>query len=229
MATEVRFTRFKGADWFVEKNTFDTIIGGAGGIGSYLAYFLARAGFRVHIFDMDKVEEVNMAGQMYRLSDIGKNKVDAVAEIIKDFCNEEIYTYEEYTEESEVHDFMFSGFDNMKARKIMFNNWANHVTENNIENAIFIDGRLEAEKIQIFCVTKDKIGQYKEYLFDDSAVPDLPCTLKQTSHCASMIASHMVGFFTNYISNMINGNSDRIIPFFTEYIIPLNFLENRNE
>ena len=82
------------------------------------------------------------------------------------------------------------------------------------------------EQLQIFCVTPDKIEEYEqEHLFDDSEVEDAPCTMKQTSHSAAMIASHMVGSFTNHITNIYERELIRDVPFYYEFFIPVTLTE----
>jgi hypothetical protein len=89
---------------------------------------------------------------------------------------------------------------------------------------IYIDGRLEVEHMQIICVTPENIPEYeKRFLFDDSQVEDLPCTMKQTSHAAAMIASYMTAFFTNHITNIYLREQLREVPFFKEVVLPMNF------
>lgn len=58
---------------------------GCGAIGSTLAENLARFGLggNITLYDFDHVEEHNIANQMFSVKDIGKLKVDAVAEMIK--------------------------------------------------------------------------------------------------------------------------------------------------
>lgn len=179
---------------------------------------------------------------MFKTSSIRKSKVEAISEVVKDFVGEDITYFKDwYTEESMASEFMFSCFDNMKARKVFFENWFKYASEfkeeqenlNKIEpdhtviEPILFDLRLGFSNMEIYCVTLDKVEQYKETLFDDSEVEDLPCTLKQTSHCAAMIASHTVAFFTNHMHNIYEGEKDFIIPFKWDYIIPLN--KNDNE
>ena len=129
----------------------------------------------------------------------------------------------------------------MKARKDMFEGWKEYVSEwkeanelaiglgeNSVVNKnvpVFIDGRLLMEQLTIFCVTPDKIDEYEKHLFSDDEVQEAPCTLKQTSHSAAMIASHMVGFFTNHITNNVVGEKDRALPFRWEYFIPINLIQ----
>jgi len=216
-----QYGRFKDAVWF-NKNTSETVlVGGAGGIGSWLTFFLSRAGFNPFVYDFDKIETHNLGGQLFRTQDVNKYKVTALDQIIKEYCGNEINTSKNAINlQSPTHHFIFSAFDNMKARKDLFNVWKKSL--NLPIQSIFIDGRLTLEQIQIFCVTKDNMDKYeKEYLFDDADVPDAPCTLKQTSHSAAMIASLMLSFFTNHIGNIYERNNSRYVPFFYEFYIPL--------
>jgi len=219
-------SRFKDAPWFVKgSNKVEAIVGGAGGIGSWLAFLLARAGFHPIIYDFDTIEIHNIGGQLYPKSMVGKYKVEALSTIIKEYSDIEIDTFEgKYDKDSMTHKYIFSGFDNMKARKDMFENWIKEYKDDS--DAIFIDGRLLMEQIQIFCVTPATAEEYKEkHLFDDSEVEDGSCTLKQTSHSAALIASLMVGFFTNHITNVAQKSKSRTVPFFYEYFIPINFTD----
>lgn len=167
-----------------------------------------------------------LKGQLFRKSDIGTMKVVATYNIIKEFCGEEINTVSDRIDEnSPTHYFMFSAFDNMKARKDLFEVWKKSIP-NCLVTPIFIDGRLTMEQLQIFCVTPDKIEEYeRDHLFDDSEVEDAPCTMKQTSHSAAMIASHMVGLFTNHITNIYEREIIRDMPFYYEYFIPITLTE----
>lgn len=217
-----QYDRFKDAPWFPERDEI-VMIGGAGGIGSWLTFLLAKAGFKPIVYDFDVIEEHNIGGQLFRVEDIGLGKVDALSKILKSFCGEDISTFKEaITNTSSTHYFMFSAFDNMKARKDLFEVWKRSISDCPV-TPVFIDGRLIMEQLQIFCVTPANMDLYEsEYLFEDSEVEDAPCTMRQTSHSACMIASHMVGFFTNHITNIYEREVVREVPFFYEYFIPMN-------
>lgn len=228
-----RFTRFKDAPWLgYEKNI---LIGGAGGIGSWLALLLSRAGFNVSIVDDDKIEPLNMAGQLFPTSSINNYKSQAVTAVCKMFCGEDLNInyfndrlekdfYIFYATNAEIY---CGAFDNMEARKIMFYDWKGRLeasNEENKKNFLLIDGRLTAEQIQIFCVTNDNYKLYEnKYLFDDKDVPDAPCSFKQTSHSAAMIGSHMTAFITNFVSNLLK-DEGRALPLRWEYFIPLDIV-----
>lgn len=215
MITDVKYNRFKDAIWFQKASETTVMVGGAGGIGSWTTMLLSRAGFRPVVYDFDLLEEHNIGGQLFLKTSVGKTKVEALQKVIDYFCDEDIMVFNErIVQDSLSNPIFISAFDNMQARKVSFENWCK---VNTYSNSIFIDGRLTAEQMQIFCVTANNSEKYRKYLFDDSEVPDAPCTFKQTSHAAAMIASHIVGFLTNHISGLP-------VPFYWEYNIPLDLL-----
>lgn len=220
VATE-QTNRFKDAPWFPETNE-SIMIGGAGGIGSWLSFFLTRAGFTAYLYDFDTIEIHNLGGQLFRKEDVGKLKVVAVSDIISSFAGLRINAVNaKIDKDSPTHHFCFSAFDNMKARNDLFQVWKKSI-EGCPVTPIFIDGRLEMEQLQIFCVTPDKIEEYeRDHLFADSEVPDAPCTLRQTSHTAGMIATLMTSFFTNHIANIYQRENSRFVPFYYEFFTPL--------
>ena len=229
MIADEQYTAFKGLPWFNYVDDY-VRIGGAGGIGSYLAYFLSRAGFKIYIRDFDIVEKRNLSGQFYTRDDIGSLKVSAVYQTVKKFSPSTAVITDQHRidSDSEISGYyFFSAFDNMAARKSLFEIWKRNVTSSYIPSGIvpiFIDGRLEAEQLQIFCVTKERITEYEKYLFDDSEVDDTVCTVKQTSHVAGMIATLMTSFFTNHVTNMVEKAYVRDVPFMFENFIPLTLI-----
>jgi len=217
--------RFKDAVWVTDDSV---VVGGAGGIGSWLTLFLSRIGYSVHLYDNDKFEEHNMGGQFVGRNDIGESKVSVVGKLVRNFGGKTINMYDElYTSEGMKHKYMIAAFDNMEARHIMFDNWFKYNAEMENHDALFIDGRLALEQIQIICVDPSKTKDYREkHLFADSDVEEAACTLKQTSHSAAMIASTMTAFFTNHITNMVNKDNGRQVPYEYEYYIPLNMQDD---
>lgn len=217
--------RFKDAPWFPKEGE-SVMVGGAGGIGSWLSYFLTKVGFNIYLYDFDTVETHNLGGQLFKQTDIGKLKVLAVENIVKEFCGNYISTFTQPVDiNTPGHYYSFSAFDNMEARRCLFLAWKRAwVAAPSDVKPIFIDGRLEIEQLQIFCVTPETADKYeREHLFHDSAVEEISCTMKQTSHTAAMIASLMTGFFTNHITNEYEGEIIREVPFYHEYVVPMNF------
>lgn len=232
---EVRYSRFSKAPWFKEKSEETAIIGGAGGIGSWVSVFLSRIGHKLIIYDMDEVDETNMAGQCYMESNIGMKKVDAVKEVCNHFSSNEIETNDNpYDEKSMASYLIISCFDNMKARKIMFERcldaaryyYKKEMTEQ-FNKCLFVDGRMTAEQGQIYFVkpNKESIDKYRETLFEDGEVEDLPCSFKATSHNGAMIASQMVSGINNHFSNVYAGFEYRSVPSSITYMLE-TFLYN---
>lgn len=166
-----------------------------------------------------------MSGQLYGTEDIGKYKVDALFDMIKNYSDyRSVFTHaERFTRESEAADIMICGFDNMEARKIFYSKWKNHVeSKGDFKNeCLFIDGRLAAEEFQVLCIKGDdsiNMERYeKEFLFADSEAEETICSYKQTTFMANMIASTMVNLFVNFVANQCNPLVERDLPFYTRY------------
>ena len=220
-------SRFSSAIWYENIQKKTVILAGVGGIGSFCGFLLARMKpVSMFIYDDDIVESVNMSGQLYGQSDLGRPKVSALAEMIRNYADySSVFAIKErFTEESEASDIMICGFDNMAARKLFFNKWVNHVQskpEEERKNCLFIDGRLAAEEFQVLCIKGDddyNINRYsKEFLFSDEEADETICSYKQTTFCANMIASYMVNLFVNFCANQVGPLIDRDLPFLTTY------------
>lgn len=218
-------TRFSSALWFKEIQNKVIVLAGIGGIGSYVTLLLARMKPKaLFLYDDDEVETVNMAGQLYSINDVGKKKVDALADICSSFAlyNSVFAIPEKFTLESEASDIMICGFDNMEARKLYYYKWLNHIKElddDRKKHCLFLDGRLAAEEFQVFCITGDDTYSqelYKtKYLFDDDQADATVCSYKQTSYMANMIGSMIVNLFVNFVANEVGGMRD--LPFLTSY------------
>lgn len=220
-------TRFSGTEWYYKIQRQSVIIAGVGGIGSNLAFQIARLHpFKILLYDSDVVEKVNMAGQLYAYTDVGKFKVTSVQEMLSLYCpGVSIYTIaENFTRLCTPGYIMMCGFDNMKARKMYFSSWKSLVDTlepRKKANCLFIDGRLSIDTLQVFCIRGDdeyNISRYsREYLFEDNEAEETLCSMKQTTYLACMIASIMTNLFTNFTANLLNPVIPYDLPFFTEY------------
>lgn len=220
-------SRFSSAIWYENIQKKTVILAGVGGIGSYVGFLLARMKpASMFIYDDDIVEAVNMSGQLYGQSDLGRPKVSALAEMIRNYAGySSVFAINErFTNESEASEIMICGFDNMAARRLFFNKWVNYVQskpEEERKNCLFIDGRLAAEEFQVLCIKGDdeyNINRYSnEYLFSDAEADETICSYKQTTFCANMIASYMVNLFVNFCANQCEPLIDRDLPFLTTY------------
>ena len=229
-------SRFSSAIWYENIKVKTITLAGIGGIGSWTAILLARMKpISLFIYDNDIVETVNMSGQLYSQSDLGMSKVSALAGMIRKYADygSVFAINERFTYESETTDIMICGFDNMSARTIFFDKWANHVLSKPEEEkckCLYIDGRLAAEEFQIFCIKGDdkyNINRYSnEFLFSDLEADETICSYKQTSFCANMIASYIVNLFVNFCANEVGAY--RELPFFTTYNAETMYLKTES-
>lgn len=219
-------SRFNSAIWFDKTRKQDVTIAGLGGIGSYVVFMLSRLDVNtMTLYDPDKVERVNLSGQLYNSNQIGDYKVDAAANMMADYSNYYSFVakHEKLDENSMISKVTICGFDNMKARKDAFRNWTNFVArlpEEERGECLFIDGRLAAEELQVFCIKGDDTDgerRYEPYLFSDSQAAPTVCSYKQTTFMANMIGSIIVNLFINFVANQCNPLIDRDLPFYTEY------------
>lgn len=223
--------RFKDAPWY--KITRECIsIYGAGGIGSWLALALARCGFNLRLIDFDTVDEVNLAGQFYGPHNIGQEKTIAVVDNIYDYVQQDsiniLFHSSKITPEN-VHrivldDIMVVAFDNIYARKLVFEKW---VQDGN-DISYFIDGRMTVDTGMIFCIShKDQkaIEKYRnEELIDDDLIPDDVCSYKATTNNGMFIGSLMSQIVINVLLKKVN-NNPMPLPYKTRYILPMLKME----
>lgn len=221
-------SRFSSADWFEAIQQRDITLVGLGGIGSWTSLLLARLKpGHLNMYDPDSVEAVNMAGQLYALTDCGCAKASSIMSLIRrysDYYGTSIYCQRYSGGARGATKIMICGLDNMDSRKEVFYSWhnmLNNLPEELRKECLFIDGRLAAEEFQIFCMTGEDIylmAKYvKDWLFDDKDAEEVLCSYKQTSFCANMIASVIVNLLVNFISNINDPVIPRELPFKTTY------------
>lgn len=219
-------SRFSGTIWFAAMKKMRVTLAGLGGIGSYVGYNLGRLGLNtLFMFDNDIVERANMSGQFYDANDIGFKKADALAAKLGLYTTtESLYAIDKkFTSNDPPSDIMICGFDNMEARKMFFNSWYNGVkrktNDEEKSKCLFIDGRLDIDTLQVFCITGNdcyNIDRYeKEFLFSDEESESVVCSLKQTSYMACMIGSVITNLFVNFVGNSMSPIYR--LPFFTYY------------
>ena len=228
--------RFSGASWFEAAKGVSATIAGVGGIGSWTSLLLSRISqtIRITLYDDDNVEVVNLAGQMFSSNQVGLRKVYAAQEVIRYFsgsyCNAAPYRIASTT--SIYDNIVICGFDNMEARKILYRLWKARAKSFPVAEQgafLFIDGRMNAEEFQIFSIIGDddyNMKRYEEeFLFSDAEVAPAVCSYKQTTYCASMIASFMINSLVNFLSNQNLENMPRQVPFYINYDAQLMHLK----
>lgn len=222
-------SRFSGAIWYEEIKKQTVTLAGVGGIGSYVGFLLGRLKpQRLIIYDPDRVETVNMSGQLYGQTDVGNYKSVALANMVRNYANYNniVALNDRFEANSEATDIMICGFDNMTARRTFYEKWKQKVLSypagsDNRKKCLFIDGRLAAEEFQVLSIQGDDERAMVEYedkwLFSDAEAEETICSYKQTTFMANMIASVMVNVFVNFVANQCGPIIDRDVPFFISY------------
>lgn len=98
------------------------LVVGIGGIGSWISEFLARIGVKeIKIIDKDIVELKNLHRQDYTEKDIGKGKIDAMEERIKEINSEiNVIKYNEIKLKAfDGVDIFFDGTDNIETKYLL--------------------------------------------------------------------------------------------------------------
>lgn len=198
---ETRFDSLKGAKW-AKINNLPITMGGLGSIGSWTILPLSRlANHRFFNYEFDKVEKRNLGGQYFSKNDINLYKAEALQNKLIDFSGyTEYHQFGKLKKGSIVTPICFAGFDNPKARKLMFEEWKK------LDNRqIFIDGRMDFETFQILTVLPGHEEWYQEDIdkLCEANLPSASCTLSSTTHIAMLIGGFMTSNFVNYLMNTV--------------------------
>lgn len=163
---------------------------GAGSIGSWLTLELAKLGAQdITVYDFDTVEEHNGPNQIYRESDMGRPKVEALKEIVEELSGLEIETHQKrYDGGSDVDKIVICAVDSIEAREDIFNEFIYM----NLTIQRYWDCRMGGEESNLISIKPsdiDDLERYKKKLFDPEDAADLPC------------GAQSVGYNTRWIAN----------------------------
>jgi len=211
--------RFKDLSWAKVAKDYIIQLGGLGGIGSWTALLLSRAGFNIHAFDFDNVDDTNLGGQLYSSNTVNLSKSEAITMILNELApghnliaHNVKLQFDKIEDSAIISPFVVTGFDNMAARKGMFEQWFEKFNTN--KKGFFIDGRMRAEGFQLYYVSSiEDAERYAKTLFSDKDVPDEICSIKATSHVGAMIGSLITALVANHFSDA--DNDPRSNPYYT--------------
>jgi sulfur carrier protein ThiS adenylyltransferase len=175
------------------------VVIGVGAIGRQVALQLSAIGVgRLKLIDFDTVGPENLAPQGFREQDIGKRKVDAVADICQSL-NSEIDIKPIDGRFNTLHfanGIIMCCVDKIDVRKRIF-----EATEKRFD--LFVDGRMSAEFMRILTAYDDKSKEfYAKELFPANEAHRGACTAKSTIYCANVAAGMMVAQFAKWLRGM---------------------------
>lgn len=175
---------------------------GLGGLGSNVAVMLVRAGVKkLHLIDFDQVEESNLNRQQYVQRHVGKNKTDALIEILLEIASDlelrvdtEKITGNNLCDLVEHEDIICEAFDDAESKAMLVNMVAEHFSEKYIVSGSGMAGIDSVNKIKTRKITShlylcgDEISAVDE-------IPELVASRVMTcaAHQAHMILRIMMG------------------------------------
>ncbi len=170
-----------------------TVIG-AGAVGSFTVLALAKCGAEcITVYDDDTVESHNLPNQWYRLTDLGRPKVEALRELVREMTGVEITVHVARFTNQPASEVTICAVDSMDVRIQLWR--ALHPRP-----AMWIDARMGAEVGKVMCV--GAFGSwYEETLHPSSEAYRAPCTARATMYCASGLAAFIAGQVANYASD----------------------------
>jgi len=188
---------------------------GVGAVGSHIAQNLARLGIkRIHIWDFDEVEDHNIPNQMFRQTNIGTLKVDAIENYLKEINEEiEVIKHEKYIDE-QINGIIFSCVDSIETRRIIYTN-----NEFNTDLKAVFDTRIGLDDGQIFSADWSKgsnitnLISVSEFTHDEAETKVSSCGSKLTvlptvQTAATLATSNFINFIkTKTLKNNIIFNA----------------------
>jgi molybdopterin-synthase adenylyltransferase len=173
---------------------------GVGAIGSFVCLQLAKMGCTdIEVWDYDMVSVENMSCQFYRFKDIGKPKVVALQELVKDFTNQEIKIHNERYVPTDMHrGVVILAVDCMKTRK---NLW-NEIRDTSFGVKLVIDPRMGAEDALLYAMNPfdDKdVDSYEKTLYTNEQAVQERCTAKSTIYTANLLS----GMVAKVVKNIV--------------------------
>jgi hypothetical protein len=161
---------------------------GAGGIGSPTAWVLAKMGCsHISVMDDDSVEVHNFPNQLFRIEDLGKFKVEALAQIVESFTGTKIQARNERYVDQPLSGVVVVGVDNMTTRSAVWQK-----VKLNIGVPLLIDARMGGEIARIHVIrpcSPHDIKAYELTLYSDEEAVEVPCTERAIIYNTFMIAS----------------------------------------
>lgn len=200
--------RFKSAPWYTSHPSI--LIGGLGGIGSNTLYCLAKSvPGKYFLVDNDTIDDHNIGTQFFNKDDVGKFKVESLSATISKFSSRcELIPVKSKIDIYSYRPISIAAFDNMPARKLLFNVWRNHE-----DRELFIEGRLRATMYEIYIVVPGREEEYEKTLFEDGEAEKDLCTFKQTAYFGMMIGARITQMVVNYLTNKSFGEEINKLPF----------------
>lgn len=149
---------------------------GCGATGSRVALSLAKLGVEnIHAWDFDKVEEHNVANQVFGNGDIGLGKTEALARIIKSQTGVDLTAHAEKVDGStELGEIVFLLTDTMSSRREIWDG----ALKLKLRTKFLIETRMGADSGRVYALNPNKPGHiraWEETLYSDDEAEVSAC------------------------------------------------------
>lgn len=175
---------------------------GIGAMGSRVAELLVRLGVpKLHIWDMDTVEDKNIANQIYLQEHIGMLKTDALEDYLKRINpTVKIIKHGAYTNQA-LSGYVFLNVDSIELRHKIAT-----LHENNTFIKAMFDCRMRLEDAQSYAAKWDNEVQKKMFISSMEFTDDEAKEATPVSACGTTlsVASTVVSTAAFTVSNFIN-------------------------
>jgi molybdopterin/thiamine biosynthesis adenylyltransferase len=183
-----------------EKLTMPIAIIGAGSIGSWTALCLGKLGCsNITVFDFDRVEEHNVGSQIYKESDEGDIKVEALQKRLSFLLENDIVTVNaKWTKEQDLSEYkvIIAAVDNITCRKELFEHLKG-------TQKFFVDARMASNTIEIYTAymeVPECLKAYEATLFEEKDTLPIPCSERSVAYNVFVVA----GLIGNIIAKYAN-------------------------
>lgn len=187
-----------------KKKTFAVI--GVGAVGRQVALQLAAIGVgNLILVDPDTVDIENVSVQGYALSDIGKNKVDALKEDITHYFDDDTSVRAYPCLVEELNSSLFNGCDMHAGVDVMTSREYIYKLSCSEDIKYLSDARLLAETTRYMAIDPQNETDreyYESTLFSDEEAFTPRCTSKSTIYAACATAAFVLSQYTKYLREL---------------------------
>ena len=174
-----------------------TVIG-AGAVGSFTALSLVKMGVgTVEVYDHDTVSVENLGPQWFRVCDLGRFKVDALAEQLAAFGGNVVAHPEKFVAQP-VSGIVVATVDSMDARIAI---WRHIRKTRRVE--LYLDARMGAEVGKVFAnrpQDPEDCRAYETELYPSTEAFRAPCTARSTIYCAAGLSAFLAATVGNHLA-----------------------------
>ena len=170
---------------------------GCGAVGRQLALQLASSGQRgLHLYDHDRIEEVNLGPQSWPAGSVGELKVDHLAEQINAYYPdaEPIPHSRRCPLTGVTADVLFFCVDSISTRGRLWEAYRDRV---------IFDARVAGEIIRLISVTDDEQrAHYPDTLFSSGEAMQASCTTRMTVFSANIAAGLLMEQYSKWLREL---------------------------